>query len=63
MISAGIVKIPILVDLNMLLACDQVVARRNLENPIEQRAHLMSANFEGVINGFGIPAGWHSRRK
>ena len=43
MVGARIVKIPILVHLHVLLAGDQVVAGRNLENPIEERAHLMPA--------------------
>ena len=63
MVGARIVKIPILVHLHVLLASDQVVAGRNLENPVKQRAHLMTAEFDGVIDGLGIPASRHSGGK
>ena len=63
MVSTRIVKIPVLLHLHVLLACDQVVARRNLENSIKERAHLMPASFDGVIDGLGIPTSRHSGGK
>ena len=62
-VGPGIVEIPILVQLNMLFGCDQVVAGRNLKNPVKKRAHRMPAEFDGVIDGLGIPTSRHSRGK
>jgi hypothetical protein len=39
------------------------MARRNLENAVEECARLMSSEFERVIDGFAIPTGRDSRRE
>ena len=62
-VGARIVKVPILVHLHVLVAGDQVVAGRNLEDPIKQRSHLMTAEFDRVIDGLGVPTSRHSGGK
>ena len=62
-VGPRIIEIPILVQLHVLLGRDQVVAGRNLKNPVKERAHLMSAEFDGVIDGLGIPTSRHSGGK
>jgi 5-formyltetrahydrofolate cyclo-ligase len=54
-----IVKVPILMELEMLVRRNQVVARRDLEYPIKKSAHLMAAQFDRVVNGLRIPTSWH----
>jgi hypothetical protein len=47
----------------MLVGRDQIVAGRNLKHSIKERAHLMAAAFEAVIDRLRIPLGRHAGGK
>jgi hypothetical protein len=47
----------------MFVGREQVVAGRNMEHSLKKRTHLMSAEFDGMVDGLGIPTGRHSGGK
>ena len=59
-IGGRVIKIPIAEELDVLLGGDQVVAGRDLVDSIIKRAHLMTAEFDRVVDGFGVPASGYS---
>src|SRR5665213_202118 len=55
-----IIEIPISMELDVLFSCEQEVSGRYLTNSVKQRTHRMTAAFNGLIDGLGIPTRGHS---
>src|SRR5437762_5093148 len=55
-----IIKIPVPAQLHSFFGGDHIMAGRDLENALKQRASLMPAKSYAVINRFAIPTGGYS---
>ena len=56
LVAAGIVEVPVLVELDVLAGDQHVVAGRDLHDAVVEGAHLVAAEGHGVIDAFLIPA-------
>ncbi len=55
LVAAGIVEVPVLVELDVLAGDEHVVAGRDLHDAVVEGAHLVAAEGHGVIDAFLIP--------
>ena len=55
--GAGVVEVPVLVDLNVLVRGEEEVTGRDLKDTVVESAHLRAAGLGGVGKGVCIPAG------
>ena len=48
-LRAGIIEVPVAGELDVPFGGEQIVARRHLEDAVEERAHLVAAELDGVL--------------
>ena len=58
-----VVEIPVLIQLEMFVGREQIMPGWDLQNAIKERAHLVAAEFDRLIDGPGVPARGYTGRE